>query len=94
MAQLSPLEIKYKALPRSVNFENDVLPTLEKHGISRATFFRDVKAKAETIPTLRLNVYSQLFDCSIDELMQGYTKVKIKPIIKRPSIAKQIGLKS
>jgi hypothetical protein len=87
----TPLKIKYDNLPRHIVFEKDVLPLLEKASITRDTFYRDMKINGSAIPHIRLQVYAGLFDCSIDELIDSY--VKVKPIIKRPSIAKKVGLK-
>lgn len=89
----SPLQEKFNALPRSTHFENDVLPILEKHGISKNTFYRDQKSKGSSIPHERLQVYAALLDCDVSDLIDTYVK-GVKPIVKKSSIGKRVGLKS
>ena len=89
--QTTPLRTKYEALPKSIVFETDILPLLQKADITKDTFYRDMKVKGNTIPHMRLQVYAGLFDCDVNDLIDSF--VKVKPIIKRKSMAKAVGLK-
>ncbi len=86
MRKITPLQEKFEALPKKVNFEKEIEPILVKHEISISTFYRDLKAKPSSIPHARLQVYAALFDCDVDDLIDSY--VKIKPII-RTNLAKK-----
>lgn len=89
----TPLQLKFDQLPIGIGRKRFVEEVV-KAGISERTFDRDMEAASNSIPIWRMQVYSGLFGLGqdISELIDTY--VKIKPIIKRPSIAKQIGLKS
>ena len=91
--QQTPLQIKYEALPKSLVFKTDILPILEASDISGDTFYRDLKAQSNSIPVWRLQVYAGLLglDDDISQLIDSF--VKVKPIIKRKSLAKSLGLK-
>lgn len=93
--KITPLESKYLNLPKYIKFSSDILPELEKATppIARRTFERDLKADPNTIPTGRLKVYSQIFACSIDDLLNGYSKIKVKAVVKT-SIVKKSGLRT
>ncbi len=93
-AKTTPLETRYQQLPKyaCVPFKETIKPMLDKAGISESTFKRDLIADPDSIPTGRLKFYAQLFSCSIDDLLNNYTKVS--PIIKQKSISKRLGIKT
>jgi hypothetical protein len=64
-------------IPREVSID-DILKILKKHGINKVTFYRDrnLTDKSESsIPSDRLVVYSKLFDCTLDDLLNYDIKV-------------------
>lgn len=88
MAKITPLEQKVQALPRAVVFAHHILPVLQEAGISESTFNRDRRARPESIPYKRLQVYAGLFDCDVADLVEATAKVKAKG----KSIAVRAGL--
>ena len=82
MAQ--PTKFKYainhylNLIPREVSM-GDILKILEKHGVNKITFYRDrnLTIKSESsIPSDRLVIYSKLFECSIDDLLNSEVSIK------------------
>lgn len=76
--------LKYKLndqlglLPRELSI-NDVVEHLKKYGVSQDQFYRDRKIKFNSdhsIPSDRLIIYSKVFDCSIDDLMNHEVNAK------------------
>ena len=86
----TPLATRFGQLPRDVKY----LPAIIKAGISERTFHYDKKRNPNSIPHERLEIYAGLLDCAIDDLINSYSKLKVNPIIKRPSLAKSVGLKN
>lgn len=86
MAKITPLEQKFKALPRAVTFKDNVLPALLKAGISESTFHRDRRAKPESIPYERLLIYAGFFDCDVADLVEATVKLKPKSIAARAGL--------
>jgi hypothetical protein len=93
-AKTTPLQEKFQGLPKYITFEKDIQPALCKAGyeISERTFQRHREKDPNTIPTGILKIYAQLFNCTVDDLLNKYTKVS--PIIKQKSIGKRNGLKT
>lgn len=87
----TPLEIKFSELPISIG-RKGFLAELGKAGISERTWIRDREAPSNSIPVWRMQVYAALFECDLSELIDTY--VKVKPLIKRPSLVKKLGLKN
>lgn len=90
---ITPLQRKFQELPRSVNFKQHILPELEKADISERTFARDRKTSGNSIPHSRLQVYAALFECEVADLIDNYTKPRVKPLVRK-SIGAKVGLKS
>ena len=77
----TPLNEKINALPRHIVFKDHIEPELLKAGISNRTFQRDRKAKPNSIPHARLQVYAALLDCEVADLIDSF--VKVTPLVKR-----------
>lgn len=90
MRKITPLQEKFRALPKNKTVEKAIEPILIKHDISVATFYRDLKTDPKNIPTGRLQVYAALFNCDVADLIDSF--VKIKPIVKK-DLVKKSGLK-
>lgn len=77
-------EIIENELPKSMKMSTIEKILLEQHGITQNEFYRDRNAPFNSnysIPGDRLLVYSQMFDVSIEGLMNH--TVKITPIVNR-----------
>jgi hypothetical protein len=90
----TPLQTKYQQLPKSVVLKKDILPDLEKVGISARTFDRDRNSNPNNIPHGRLAVYAALFNCDVSELIDGFSKIKTPKPILGGSLAKKAGLRT
>jgi hypothetical protein len=72
------------ALPRSVSI-NNVLERCEKKSIKKNTFYRDkaiLSSDKFSIPYERLEAYSKIFNCSIEDLINR--KKRINATAKNP----------
>lgn len=92
MAKISPLRKKFDELPKNITLKDVILPNLKKYDITQSTFYRDLESNPNSIPNERLQVYAGLLDCDVSDLMEGYTKIKVRPIVKK-SLTKKVGLK-
>jgi len=69
---------KIDALPRTVTI-NKLLEILQKQVVSRSTFYADkaIELNSKTsIPTDRLLVYTKIFNCSIEDLLNVKSSTK------------------
>ena len=64
----SPLKRKFLRLPQFLDFEIDVVPELNKAGISKHIFEQDCKAELSLIPSERLKAYANILNCKVEEL--------------------------
>ncbi len=64
----TPLKRKFLRLPQFLDFEIDVVPELNKAGISKHIFEQDCKAEPRLIPPERLHAYASIFNCKVEEL--------------------------
>jgi len=68
-------------LPRSSKIKS-IIKYLQGFGISRSDFYRDRNlpfASKKSISDDRMVIYSQLFDCTVDELRNS--TITVKPLI-------------
>lgn len=86
-------DYQLKLLPRGVKIEN-VIEHLVKLNINRDVFYRDRKipfGSAKSIPSDRLMIYAQVFDCSHEDLMNHkITAPSIREAIENPIRKKAI----
>lgn len=95
MAKITPLQQKIRELPKGIGMRKNVLPALRKHDISSGTFYRDLKSDGNSIPYARLQIYAGFLGCSVDDLINSYTRVKplVKPARKKVSLLSKAGVK-
>lgn len=70
-------------LPNRITIQSIEKILLDEHNISKHQFWSDRKIKLESdqsIPGDRLAVYAQLFDCTIEQLMNH--TIKAKPLFQ------------
>ncbi len=80
-------------LPREVAVA-DIIKHLEQCGVTRDDFYRDRRipyGSAKSISAYRLQIYAQVFDCSIDDLQNHQIKAKsIREAVDNPIVKKSV----
>lgn len=92
------LNDQINSLPREIKI-SDILKILEKEGISQDSFYRDRNIRQgsdQSIPTDRLFIYADLFDCDVHDLFPRNKRTSIRTRLARVAekySVKRTGLK-
>lgn len=82
------IEQQLGLIPRSVTIET-VIKYLESFGVTRDDFYRDRRipyGSSKSISADRLQIYAQVFDCSIEDLQNQPVKARsIREAIEEPT---------